>query len=201
VKVWFLPVPMADYGGGTVGYRQSELTGTRFWSIWKTEIILTPIVLISSILFAQFIWSLGPIPGPQYPYAQKMWELNAAGSTIILSSTLGRFSQFEETFSFWKLGVGLGFGTVLFFVLYSMNLPILLVYGMVAGLNQTTPHGMIPQFIGALIGRYYFQKRMGLLWRQYIPVVMAGFGCGMGLITVFSVGVNFLAKAVIQIPY
>jgi len=38
-----------------------------------------------------------------------------------------------------------------------------------------------------LIGRYYFQKRLGLRWRQYIPVVAAGFACGMGLITTVGV--------------
>jgi hypothetical protein len=45
VRVWFLPVPLADYGQRTVFWRQTELTGTKFWSIWKTEMILVPIVL------------------------------------------------------------------------------------------------------------------------------------------------------------
>ena len=202
VKIWFLPTPMInDYGGGAQGWRTAELTGTKFWSIWKVEIILTPIVLLSSILFAQFIWSLGPIPSGAYPYANKMWELQAAGSTIIMTSTLGRFSQFEETFRWEYLAVGAGFGTVMFFVLYTMNLPIMLVYGMVGGLNQTLPHAVIPQFIGALIGRYYFQRRLGVNWRKYIPIVMAGYGCGMGLVSLFAVGVTFMAKSVIKIPY
>ncbi len=201
VKVWFLPVPMEDYGARTVFYRQAELTGTRFWSLWKAEVVLIPIVLLSSILFAQFIWSLGEIPGPEYPYAQKMWELNAANQSIIYTSTLGRFSQFQESFNGWYLAIGAGFGTLLFFSLYTLHLPIMLIYGVVRGLNQTLPHSVIPQFLGALLGRYYFQKRLGLKWRQYIPVVMAGFSCGMGLITVLAVGVNFLSKAVIKIPF
>ncbi|NJL32433.1 MAG: hypothetical protein HC898_12910 [Phycisphaerales bacterium] len=67
VAIWFLPVPLHNYGAMTVFYRKAELTGTSFWSVWKAEIILTPIVLFASLLFAQFIWSLGPIPGPQYP--------------------------------------------------------------------------------------------------------------------------------------
>ncbi|MCK4601309.1 MAG: OPT/YSL family transporter [Phycisphaerae bacterium] len=201
VKVWFLPIPMSNYGGGASFFRQAELTGTKLWSLWKTDIILTPIILVASILFMQFLWSLGPIPSAAYPYAYKMWELGAANRTIIMTSTLGRFSQFEETFRWQYLVAGAGVGTVLFFVLYSMNLPILLVYGMVGGLNVTMPHGVIPQFIGALIGRYYFQRKLGLTWRQYIPVVTAGFGCGVGLIAVFSVGINFLQKAVISIQF
>ena len=202
VKIWFLPMPfLNNYGGGAGSWRVAELTGTRFWSIWKAEIVLTPIVLISSIVFAQFIWSLDPIPSSAYPFAQKMWELNAAGSTIIMTSTLGRFSQFQETFRWEYLAAGATFGTVMFFVLYAMNLPMMLVYGMVGGLNQTMPHGVLPQFIGALVGRYYFQRRLGLKWRQYIPVVMAGYGCGLGLTVTFSTGITFMTKAVIKIPY
>ena len=202
IKIWFLPTPMlANYGGGAQGWRTAELTGTKFWSIWKVEIVLTPIILVASILFAEFLWSLDPVPSSAYPYAQKMWELSAANSTIIMTSTLGRFSQFEDTFRWQYLLTGASFGTVMFFVLYAMNLPIMLVYGMVGGLNQTMPHGVIPQFMGALIGRYYFQRKLGTKWRQYIPVVMAGYGCGLGLVSVFSVGVTFMTKAVIKIPY
>jgi hypothetical protein len=52
-----------------------------------------------------------------------------------------------------------------------------------------------------LLGRYYFQKRLGLKWRQYVPVVAAGFACGMGLITTVGVGITFLNKSVITMPF
>ena len=201
VKIWFLPIPLHYYGRGTVQYRQAELTGTKFWSKWKAELILVPIVMIASICFAQFIWGLAEIPGPEYPYAMKMWELQAANRSIILTSTLGRFSQFSETFSWGKLGLGTGMGVVLFAVMWMFKAPIMLTYGVVRGLNQTYPHVILPQFLGACLGRFYFRRRMGLKFRQYIPVVMAGFSCGMGLVTVLAVGFNFLAKAVIKIPY
>jgi len=200
-KVWFLPIPLANYGRRTVFYRQAELTGTKFWSIWKAELLLVPIVLLAAILFAQFIWSLAPIPGPEYPYAERMWELNAANRSIIYSATLGRQSAFEEAFNPSYIACGAGFGVLLFIVMYSLHLPIMLIYGVVRGLNQTMPHVVLPQFVGACVGRFYFQRKMGLKWRQYIPVVAAGFSCGMGLITVLGVGVNFLAKAVIKIPF
>jgi hypothetical protein len=199
--VWFLPVPMGDYGVQTVFYRKAELTGTRFWSIWKAEIILVPIVLVAAIFFAQFIWGLGPIPGPEYPYAEKIWELNAANQSIMYTSTLGRYSVFEEALKPWVLFSGLGFGIALFLGVGALGLPAMLPYGIVRGLNQTLPHVVIPQFIGALLGRYYFRRKFNLTWDQYVPVVAAGFSCGMGLITVFAVGINFLAKAVIKIPF
>ena len=204
VKVWLLPIPLHDYGAGTVGYRQAELTGTKFWSLWKAEILLVPIVLVSSIFFAQFIWSLSPIPGPEYPFTEIMWEQQAANSCIMMSSTLGRFSAFEEAFNPKLLLAGTAFGTALFAFMWLLHAPIMFVYGIMRGMMPSlthSPHQLIPEFIGALIGRFYFQKRMGLMWRQYIPVVAAGFSCGMGLITVFSIGMNFLAKAVIKIPF
>jgi len=202
VDIWFLPIPFADYGRRTVFYRQAELTGTKFWSIWKAELVLVPIVLVASIMFAQFIWGLAPIPGAQYPYAEKMWELSAATQCVMYTATLGRFSKFQEAFNGWYLAAGTGIGVALFGIMSILHLPTMLMYGLLKGLTAATlPHVIPMQFIGALIGRFYFERRMGLTWRKYIPVVSAGFMCGMGLITVLGVGVNFLAKSVIKIPF
>jgi len=201
VACWFLPLPIANYGAMTVFYRQCELTGTKFTSIWKTKIFLFPIILISSIFFMNFIWGLDKVPSSAYPYAQKMWELNALNSCIMFSSTLGEYSMFEEAFDWRYLGAGTIFGGVLFGLMSLLGAPVMMVYGVVRGLGQSMPHAIIPQFIGALIGRYYFQRRLGLKWRQYIPVVAAGFACGMGLITTVGVGITFLNKAIIKLPF
>lgn len=201
VACWFLPIPMANYGQMTVFYRQCELTGTRFTSIWKTKVFLYPIILLSSIFFMNFIWGLDKVPSSAYPYAQRIWELNAANQTIVFSSTLGEYSRFEQAFRWLYVGLGAGFGSLLFFAMRSLGAPILLTYGVVRGLGQSMPHSILPQFLGALIGRFYFQKRLGLTWRQYIPVVAAGFACGMGLITTVGVGITFLNKAVIKFPF
>jgi len=195
-----LPLPRHKYGAMTVFYRQSELTGTRFGSIWKAEILLTPLVIVSGLLFAHLIWQLGDIPGPQYMFAQEMWDLYAENQSLIFSSTLGGYNQFEEALNFNYIGVGLGIGSVTFALMSFFGLPTFLVYGVVRGLGQSLPHGIILEFIGALIGRYYFQKRMGLTWRQYIPVIAAGFACGMGLVGTLGVGIMFLVKSVFQFP-
>ncbi len=201
VAVWFLPLPFHNYGMQTVSYRRAELTGTSFWSLWKTQIILTPIVLISGLLFANFIWGLAAIPSAQYPYAQKMWELQAENMTVIYSSTLGSYSMFEQAFRWEYLSVGLALGTIVFSTFTWLGAPTFLVYGVVRGMGQTAPHAVIPELLGALIGRFYFQKRLGLKWRQYIPVVMAGFSCGMGLVGTFSIGFVFLMKSVFKLPF
>jgi hypothetical protein len=130
-----------------------------------------------------------------------MWELSAANQCIVYSSTLGRYSNFEQAFRPLYVGIGLVIGMGAFAILSLFSAPTMMVYGFIRGLNQTLPHVIAVQFVGALIGRFYFRRKLGLKWRQYVPVVAAGFSCGMGLVTVFSVGVNFLAKSVIKIPF
>src|SRR5262249_32265175 len=36
IEIWFIPVPLGNYGLHTVFYRQSELVGSRFRAIWKS---------------------------------------------------------------------------------------------------------------------------------------------------------------------
>ena len=201
VTVWFLPIPLHNYGQMTVFYRQCELTGTKFRSIWKSELLLTPIILIGSLAFAHFIWGLGSVPGPQYPFAQEWWEVTAEQQSLVFSSTLEGFSEFERAFNPSYIAWGAGIGCVVFAGMAWIGAPTFLVYGVVRGLNQTLPYVVLPQFIGALIGRYYFQKKLGLMWRQYIPVVFAGFSCGFGLIGTLGIGFTFLAKSVFKLPY
>jgi hypothetical protein len=203
VKVWLLPIPKANYGDNeVVFYRECELTGTKFSSIWKTQLILTPVILVSSILYMSYIWSLAPVPSSVYPYAETMWELGAANSSIMMSSTLGgEYSIFEEAFNLKYLLAGAGGGLLLFGVMSWLQAPIFLTYGVVQGLGETLPHSLILQILGACVGRYYFRRKLGLTWRQYVPVLAAGFGCGQGLIATVGVGITFLAKAVISLPY
>lgn len=202
LAVWFLPIPLQSFGDNeTVQYRQAELTGTKFWSIWKADLILVPLILVSSIFFMDFIWSLGPVPSNAYPYAQKIWELNALKQTLIYSSTMGEFSPFQEAFSATVMAAGAAVGGAAFAICSWVNAPILLVYGAIKGVNQSVPHSVFLQIAGALLGRYYFLPRFGKMWRQYIPVVLAGFTCGMGLITMVTIGVMFLSKAVFTLSY
>jgi hypothetical protein len=201
VACWFLPMPLANYGLMTVRYKECELTGTKFTSLWKAQVVLFPIILISSIFFMNFIWGLNEVPSPVYPFAEKMWKLQAENVCIMYSSTLGEYSTFEQAFTPAYVGWGAVFGMGLFSISSLLGAPMMLAYGLVRGLGQTIPHVIIPQFIGALIGRYYFKRKLGLKWRQYIPVVSAGYACGMGLITTIGVGITFLSKAAVPLSF
>ena len=78
---------------------------------------------------------------------------------------------------------------------------MLLIYGVVRGLGQSTPHGMILEVIGALLGRFFFLKRYGAMWRQYAPVLLAGFSCGMGLTGMFAMGFALILKSLGRLAY
>ncbi len=202
VACWFMPFPIANYGVHTVFYRQSELIGAKFTSKWKAEAFLVPFILVCSIFFAQMIWSMGPIPSSSYPYANMMWEFQAKNQALLYSSTMGGFSRFHEAFSPLFIGCGLTSGMILYAVLSFFGAPTMLLYGCVQGLNQTLPHTVTLQLLGALLARFYFERKMGFKqWRQYAPVLSAGFFCGAGLVTMFCIGVMFLSKAVIKMPY
>ena len=157
---------------------------------------------VKNFFFAQLIWSMGPIPSSQYPYAEMMWELQAKNKVLLFSSTTGGYSQFSDAFKPGLIGIGLASGVGLFGILSLCGAPTLLLYGCIQGLNQTMPHTVIPQLIGALLSKFYFERRMGFKkWRQYAPVLLAGFSCGMGLTGMFAMGITLILKSLGRLAY
>ena len=84
----------------------------------------------------------------------------------------------------------------LFGILSIFGLHSTLFYGVIGGFAQW-PHFVIPQMIGALLGKYYFSRKFGEEhWRNYRPVVLAGYSCGFGLIAMVTIGITLIGKAV-----
>jgi hypothetical protein len=179
-----------------------ELTGTKLTSLIKAEILTYPLMLIGTVLFAQFIWSLGPVPSEMFPFANEFWELRAYSSGLMWSATLpdSGISPFREAFRPDFIASGLGVALMFYAVLARFNLPVFLVYGLIRGLDQSLPHMIIPTVTGAFIGRFWCRKRFGDKWPQYRIVFAAGFGAGMGLITMFALGCVFMAKSANVLP-
>lgn len=201
IEIWYAPIPIHNYGKATVDFREIELTGTSLRGIIKAEIVVFPVVMLASLFFSQFIWQLAPIPSSAYPYAQELWHLQALNTLLMQTSTLEGNSLFFQALSGWYVGAGTLLGLVTYFLLSVFGLPVLLVYGIVRGLGQSTPHGLILEVVGALVGRYYFLKRYGTMWRQYAPVLLAGFACGMGLMGMFSMGATLIMKSLGRLAY
>jgi len=201
IEIWYAPIPIHNYGKATVDFREIELTGTSLRGIIKAEIVVFPVVMVASLLFSQFIWQLAPIPSASYPYAQELWHLQALNTLLMQTSTLEGNSLFFQALNGWYVSAGLGLGLVTYMLLMIFGLPVLLVYGIVRGLGQSVPHGLILEVVGALLGRYYFLKRYGKKWRQYAPVLLAGFSCGMGLAGMFAMGATLILKSLGKLAY
>lgn len=201
IEIWYAPIPIHNYGEATVNFRKIELTGTSIRGIIKAEIVVFPVVMVASLLFSQFIWRLAPIPSSSYPYAQELWHLQALNTLLMQTSTLEGDSYFFQALNGGYVLSGMVFGVVTYVLLTLLGLPVLLIYGVVRGLGQTTPHGLILEVIGALLGRFLFLKRYGTMWRQYAPVLLAGFSCGMGLTGMFAMGVTLILKSLTRLAY
>jgi hypothetical protein len=87
VEIWFVPFPGEDFGGNAEQFRIVELTGMRFTSLLKAELVMIPIVLGASLMYWSFLWKMAPIPSEAYPYAQKFWPLAAFNQAVAWSST------------------------------------------------------------------------------------------------------------------
>ncbi len=201
--IWFAPFPAFNYGAQTMYFRTTELTGTKITSMIKAELFIFPIVLITTILFSQFIWRIAPVPSAAFPFAEKYWDLAAYRQAVIYSSTLpgGAHGPFHDAIQPTIIFVGLALAVLLYSSLSFFGLPVLLVYGMIRGLDQATPDVIVPQFLGALLGRYYFAKKFGDNWPNYRVVFFAGYGCGVGLIMMLALGLVFMSKSVFQGVY
>ncbi|MDP2644375.1 MAG: peptide transporter [Desulfobacterales bacterium] len=201
IEIWYAPIPIHNYGEATVHFRQIELTGTSLRGIIKAEIVVFPVVMVASLLFSQFIWRLAPIPSANYPYAQELWHLQALNTLLMQTSTLEGNSLFFQALKGSYVFTGLGFGVVTYVFLNLLGLPVLLIYGIVRGLGQSTPHGLILEVVGALLGRFFFLRRYGAAWRQYAPVLLAGFSCGMGLTGMLAMGFTLILKSLSRLAY
>jgi len=201
VDIWFAPIPMANYGAQAQSFRAIELTGTRITSIIKAEVLTLPILLACSLIFWQYMWKLAPIPSNAYPYAQKMWHMNALSQCLVLTATSSDNRLFLEALKPTWIAVGAGFGLGSYALLSAFGMPVMLIWGFIKNVGRL-PHSVPLELLGALVGRYYFERRYGMVrWKQYATVIAAGYAAGMGLTGMGFSAMAMVMKSVRQLPY
>ncbi|MFW6059481.1 MAG: peptide transporter, partial [Phycisphaeraceae bacterium] len=200
--IWFAPIPINDYGRTTQDFRVMELLGTRVTDVIKIEILAVPILAGASLLFCELIWRLGDIPSPMFPFTQEVWDLKAKMFALHVTATAEGTSQFLEAIKFDVIGYGLVSGVGAYAILSYMHLPTFLVFGAVRGLGQSSPGAMIMELIGALIGRFYLQPKLGhQRYKQYVAILFAGYSAGVGLIAMGAVAVALIARSTTPLGY
>ena len=117
-------------------------------------------------------------------------------------SLVGEARSFIFSIINWRyILVGFGVGTLLYTTLTFFGAPTLLFYGWVQGI-VAWPHHSIPIFVGAMIGRYYFQSKFGeKKWKSYAPILLAGYACGFSLIGMTSIAIVLISKSISQVVF
>lgn len=215
LDIWLAPIPIDNYGAFAQTFRVNELTGVKFTSLMKAEALCFPCLCLFSFLFWAFIWKANPIPSDLFPAAQLNWELKVKTDTLLWSSTfhpdvvegaatsISRFSDTEFAKAVHpKIMLAGGGVTVALFVIFGLlGLPTLFVYGVIRGLGQL-PHVMMLEIVGALVGRYYFQKKFGSSnFLRMGPTILAGYFTGAGLISMTMIAMNLIRSAVSSAPF
>lgn len=205
VDVWYAPIPLADHGAVAQRFREVELTGTKISSVFRAEAAMFPIILLASFGFWAFFWNSGALPSHSFPYAQKFWPIQAQMQSVIQQINVpkanGEMSFFAKAIKPPLIGVGAGGALVLYGALSIFRVPLLFFYGFAGGLGLY-PANTIPQFFGAWYGRRVLARKYGAeTWARYAPVLLAGFSCGAGLVSLLSISVALITKAVAKLPY
>ena len=201
--IWFAPFPAYNYGAQTSYFRQTELTGTKITLHGQGRAVrpahrhpvhdpVQPVHLADR-----------PRPQHRLPVRPTSTGSRSAYRSALFMEQHPARRRARAVLRGVPLVVpvlpGLGIALGLYAVLSFFGLPVLLVYGLIRGLDQSTPDVIVPQFVGALFGRYYFEKWFGKTdWPQYRIVFFAGYGCGVGLVMMLSLGLVFMSKSVFQ---
>lgn len=207
IDIWLAPVPLDHFGEHAQQFRVNELTGVRFWSLLKTDLVATPVLLILSLTFWGFIWKSEAIPSDMFPAASIQWELNAKNQVLLWSSTTLAEdqsimdSEFMEAIHPAVIGGSFLSTVILYTVLSIFGLPVMLIYGMMRGFGQL-PHVMMLEIVGALLARFYFQKKYGFKkFRQNSPILLAGYMTGVGLIGMITIAMKLIKISVSGAPF
>ncbi|MBM4035493.1 MAG: peptide transporter [Planctomycetes bacterium] len=199
VPIWFAPMPLQDYGEAAGMFKQLELTRTKFRSVVYSSLLAFVVVWVCSFIYWSWIWNLDVIPSSTYPFVQKMWPLNATISCMWMRTTLPGgegLANIQRILHVEYIGAGFAVASALVAVFSLFGIPMIVFYGMLTGIGQGA-FMAIPEFVGAMLGRYYFRKRFGdLKWRAYAPILMAGYVCGVGLIGITTVALKLIDSAV-----
>ncbi len=212
IEIWLAPIPIDNFGEQAQSFRVNELTGVSFWSLIKTDLVAIPTLFVLSLLFWGFIWKADAVPSDLFPAAQIRWELKTKHDVLLFTSTFVApgedpdeksimDSEFMQAIHPVTIGAAFTSTIVLYAVLMSFGLPIMLIYGMIRGFGDL-PHYMVLEVIGALLGKFYFQRKYGAQnFLRAAPILLAGYFTGVGLIGMATIAVKLIKAAVSAAPF
>jgi hypothetical protein len=131
----------------------------------------------------------------------RFWPRNATVRAFWMTATTTGNEFFLKAIKWKIIAAGTAYGCIAYPVLRLLGAPTLFLYGTIQGLVGD-PAMQFPRFGAALLGRFYLRNVFGKeQWRNYTPVLAAGFSAGMGLVAMGSVAVMLISKAVSMVPF
>lgn len=209
IDIWLAPLPVDTNSWQAQAYRVNELTGVRFWSLIKTELVVVPVLFLLSFVFWAFIWRADGVPSVAFPWAEANWELHAKNQTLLYSATFvppgeagtAGESEFMRAIHPSLIGGGFVGSVALFFATSVAGIPAAFYYGIFRGLGQL-PHTMVLELAGALLARYVLNRRFGKARvESAAPVIFAGYLTGVGLVGMATIALRLIKGAVSAAPF
>ncbi|MCB9770207.1 MAG: hypothetical protein H6752_18570 [Candidatus Omnitrophica bacterium] len=201
LDIWFAPMQTGDFGSAAQRFRELELTRTRFTSVLKAEALILPVSLITSFLFWWGFWKMNQIPSDSFPFISRTWPVQARQAYLILTANSGEHSLLLDALKPDLIAGGAIVGFLAYGGVWLLGLPATVFYGLVGGTAMPLHMGLLLMG-GALLGRYVFKKKFGEeRWTRMVPVVTAGFACGMGLAGMLAVGAAILSYCTKSLPF
>ncbi|PIZ16618.1 peptide transporter [Candidatus Desantisbacteria bacterium CG_4_10_14_0_8_um_filter_39_17] len=199
--IWFAPVPYYNHAWTVQGWKMADLVRVKFKSIIKASILGFVVTAFCSFIFWGITWKLGSIPSAMYPYVQKIWPYEATFKCLWTSATMeGGAKWMLQAIKPGVIICGGAIGALIYFLLNLFGAPTLIFYGILGGIGGL-PFNAPAMFIGALMGRYIFSRKYGKMWRSYTPILLAGYGCGMGLVAMASIAIALIGKSISQLIF
>lgn len=203
LNVWLAPFPEENFGRMASEFRVKELTGTTFTSYIKLDLVRMPLTILLGFIFWSFIWHSSEIPSAMFPWTEVMWDQQIKRQLILWSATTGDGlveTMFDKAFKPDVLGIGTVVTVGMYAVLRRFGAPIMFVYGFVRGIGHGC-HLYVLEITGALVARFYLHKKYGReRVLKILPVLMAGYLVGEGLVGMACVAVTLISKAISGLP-
>jgi len=188
---------MAGAPGFVQTVKVAYLTKTRPMDFFKGYLLAFALYSVFSYIYAQYFWSIAPIPSSAYQFTTIVWPVNAS---VFGTWATRQIEIFKPDIMLWSFVLMTAIGATFLLVGRLTVLP-LSFFGLLAGTGQLPPF-MIMIAVGGLLGRYVFQRYFGVeKWGNYRAVIAASLMAGEGLAVGFATAVVMIAKAAWILPY
>ncbi|RLI36542.1 hypothetical protein DRO55_03340 [Candidatus Bathyarchaeota archaeon] len=195
VDIWFIN-PVISTGGASwcASFKVAQLCGCTIKSYILAYLLAYPISLIMGFIFVSQFWRMAPIPSAQFPNVALNWPINVVRSNLWYSGKMFHVFRVEHLLASFII-------TAVPAALFEIfHVPISMI-GVAAGASSMIPV-TFGNLIGALLGRFVFERKLGeVWWREHRAVIIAGIGLGEGIVMILRVLYNIIAVSLWALPY